>query len=360
MIDLDPALMAEIEAIQKADRIEQAEAERNTWQPVDLDPIIQGKVVEPEPRILPRGDGRPILYRGKHHSLAAEPEAGKSTIAAEAARGEIAAGNRVLVLDFETGPVEIVARLLALGATSADIKARLVYLNPDQALTDEAWHDLQPHLEGVTLAWLDGVTEGMNLQGLSYADNDDIATWQKLLPRRLKRLDIAVLELDHVTKATDSRGRWAIGGQHKLAGVDVGLTLRAVKPFSRGVSGESVLRIEKDRPGHLRAQAAADRKTLARVLFEASPDGSLEVTLQAPDQLTDTFRPTVLMERVSLVVEAHPGATKNTIRQLVNGKNDAKDLALTLLIEEGHVTVEREGQAHRHTSIKPYREANDD
>lgn len=359
MLDIDPELMADLVAEREKvnGKAQQPEAEARPWLPVDLGPYLSGEVVEAAPAILNRADGVAILYPGKHHSLAAEPEAGKSTLAAEAARGELEAGSRVLVIDFETGPAEIVARLIDVGAKADHVADRLAYLNPDQPLTDTAWAELVPNLEGVTLAWLDGVTEGMSLQGLSYADNDDIATWQELLPRRLKRLGIAVLELDHVTKAAESRGRWAIGGQHKLAGVDVALTLRATKPFSRGVSGESVLRVEKDRPGHLRKQAAPDRKTLARVVFEASPDGSLEVSLEAPDERAATFRPTVLMERVSRALEEHPGATKNTIRALVSGKTKAKDLALALLIEEGYAAVDVDGQAHLHSSVKPFREA---
>jgi hypothetical protein len=327
------------------------------WRPLSLGPALRGDQVEPAPTMLERDDGKPLLYRGKNHVLFAEPEAGKSTLAAELAKREIEAGNRVLIVDFETGPVEIGTKLRDLGADPDAADAGTVYVQPDSALTDQVWDRLSAKLAGVSLAWIDGVTEALSLHSLTMS-NEDIATWQAILPKRLKRLGIATLEIDHVTKAADGQKRFAIGGQHKKAGIDVALNLKAIKPFGRGMGGSSQLLLEKDRPGHLRPLAGAS-KHLATVSFDASDDGSLRVTLEAPNGSPGPFRPTFLMEQVSRAVEAHPRATKNTIRQLVNGKNDAKDLALTLLVDEGHVTVEREGQAHRHTSVKPFREVPD-
>jgi hypothetical protein len=62
------------------------------------------------------------------------------------------------------------------------------------------------------------------------------------------------------------------------------------------------------------------------------------------------------MERISQAVEGEPGITKNGIRQAVHGKNDAKDTALAILIEEGFIRLEVAGQSHRHHSIKAYRQ----
>ncbi len=66
------------------------------------------------------------------------------------------------------------------------------------------------------------------------------------------------------------------------------------------------------------------------------------------------------MERVSRAVEERPGMTKNEIRASVQGKNTAKDLALLLLVEEGYLAVRVEGQAHRHDSVRPYRDEGDE
>jgi hypothetical protein len=47
-----------------------------------------------------------------------------------------------------------------------------------------------------------------------------VASWLELLPRWAARLGAAVLVLDHVVKNVETRGRWATGSQHKLAGLD--------------------------------------------------------------------------------------------------------------------------------------------
>jgi hypothetical protein len=72
-----------------------------------------------------------------------------------------------------------------------------------------------------------------------------------------------------------------------------------------------------------------------------------------------TFRPTVLMERVSRALEESPGLPKRAVRATVKGNTNAVDLALELLIADGHVRADVEGKAHRHHVVRPYREAED-
>jgi hypothetical protein len=62
------------------------------------------------------------------------------------------------------------------------------------------------------------------------------------------------------------------------------------------------------------------------------------------------------MERISRAVEKAPGLSRNAIESSVRGKTDYKRLALELLIAEGFVRVERDGQAVRHSSVSAYRE----
>jgi hypothetical protein len=198
----------------------------------------------------------------------------------------------------------------------------------------------------------------MTLHGLKPNENDDVAKWQQLLPKRLKKLGIASVEIDHLPK-DPTRKKTALGGGHKKAGTDVTYLMESVETFGRGKSGSSRLMLSKDRGGHVTAIEVGPNRQVGLVRFDAGDDGSLKVTVEPPEDRSGPFRPTFLMEQVSRVIEAHPRATKNTIRQLVNGKNDAKDLALTLLVDEGHVEIERDGQAHRHTSVKPFREVPD-
>ena len=360
MVDLDPELMAAIQTeLDEGQHVNGTQPDPEDtwagWKPQDLGPALRGEVVLPPPTMLKRTDGVPLIYPAKTHSIAAEPGAGKSTLIGELCRREIEAGNRVLIVDFETGPVEIGAKLRDLG-TDPDRGARqTIYLNPEGPLTDPVWERLKRDLDGVTVGWIDGVTEAMEIHNLEVGSNNDVASWQRLLPKRLKRLGIASVEIDHLPKDT-TRKTTALGGQHKKAGTDVTYYLECAETFGRGKSGSSRLLVGKDRFGHVTRYEIEPKRQVGVVRYEAGNDGSLTVTIEPPDEKTGPFRPTYLMEQVSRAVEAHPAATKNTIRQLVNGKHDAKDLALTLLVDEGFVRVERDGQAHRHTSVRPFRE----
>jgi hypothetical protein len=62
------------------------------------------------------------------------------------------------------------------------------------------------------------------------------------------------------------------------------------------------------------------------------------------------------MQRVSELVEHDEGLTANAIRTAIGGRSEYVTLALQLLTSEGHISAEKHGQAHRHRSLKPYRE----
>ena len=330
--------------------------ERTSWAAVDLASIIGGESIEEPPELLARSDGACLLYAGKSHAISAEPEAGKSWLALLAARGELQQQTRgVLYIDFEDGPESVVARLDGLGTPMEALESRFFYVRPDEPISEAAWADLEPLLPVVSLAVIDGVTEALTRHGLDLRDNTDVAKWLDLLPRRLQREGCTVLSLDHVTKDKEARGRYAIGAQHKLAGVDVAYSMKVVKPFGRGVDGLVKIRVEKDRPGYTRA--CADGGLVAQMKFSSDQDGAVSIDLEPPEAGdADSFRPTHQMERISRAVEETPGIRKNGLRAAVQGKNDVKDLALALLIEEKYIRVELAGQAHEHYSMRPFRE----
>ena len=53
----------------------------SSWLPVDLSPALSGENTEPRPSLLLCSDDEPLIYTGKYHSLAAEPETGKTRLA---------------------------------------------------------------------------------------------------------------------------------------------------------------------------------------------------------------------------------------------------------------------------------------
>jgi hypothetical protein len=76
---------------------------------------------------------------------------------------------------------------------------------------------------------------------------------------------------------------------------------------------------------------------------------------------SDVFRPTNLMERVSLQIEQHPNElTKNQAVERAGGRKQSALHALGLLCSEGYLTSQRGRSGHPvYTSVKSYREQDD-
>lgn len=335
------------------------ELDESTWTPVNLGPILAGKQRAEPPSILRREDGVCLLYRGKVHALYGEPEAGKGWVALAATAEQLKAGDRVVYIDFEDDPETAVERLRALGVEDEAIRDRFIYVRPDEPLKPnelsraalDAALDPPP-----SLVVIDGMTEALALEGKDLNSNSDVADWIVLLPRRIARVTgAATVVIDHQTKDGDNRGRWAIGAQHKLAGVHVAYSIKVVKPFGRGLAGSSRLSVQKDRPGHVRRSAQERVVAEVRVASEGE-DGRVALTVEPPN--AGSWQPTEKMEAISAVLEAaKEGLSRTALLQAVEGKAATIDEAIRHLRAEGHVEVEALGSGRRtiHRSLKPYR-----
>ena len=335
-------------------------AAAGTWVPVDLEPVLSGDALDNPPSLLTRADGVRLLYRGKVHSLSGEPEAGKGWLALHATAECLRAGERVLYVDLEDSAATIVSRLISLGVSGRQLLAGLSYMRPDEPLTSAAAAALVDSLPATALVVIDGVTEALALNGLDLADNSDVAKWLAMLPRRLAARGAAVLLIDHVVKDKEHRGRYAIGAQHKLAGVDVAYSIEVSQPFGRGKEGSSRLKVMKDRYGFVREHA--DDKLVAIVNYGSFDNGDVRVELEPPAQgAAVSFRPTRIMEAISKLIEDEPGIGTRAIRSAVGAKAETTGLALDLLVLEDYVTADAggRGKSTPHWSKKPYREAED-
>ena len=339
----------------------QAPVPRSSWLPVDLAPIVAGiqagEIVGPVPALMARTDDVCLLYPGEVHSLAGEPESGKGWITLAAAAAELAADASVLYLDFEDSPASIITRLLAVGTTADAILKHFTYVRPCDPLELAALAALLDARE-YTLAAIDGVSEAYQLLGLDPSDNLDAVRFLSTLARPIAERGAAVLNLDHVAKSENARGRYALGAQHKLAGVAVAYSTEVVKPPSRTDAGHVKLKVEKDRHGHVRGHAQG--RVIAEVRITPADDGErVTVTLEPPGaSFTDDgeFRPTHLMEKVSRLLEAEPGAGVNEIRRSVSGKGEFVDLAVRVLIAEKFVRMQLDRQVKRHFVIRKFRD----
>ena len=341
-----------------------SEPGRGSWEPIELAAIVAGvqagEIVGPVPSIMERTDGVCLGYPGETQSFAGEPESGKGLINLATAAVELARGERVLYLDFEDAVPSIVSRLLALGAEADAIVDRFTYVRPVDPFSADQFYSLI-HGHRYRLAIIDGVSEAYALLGLDLADNLDAAKFLATLPRPIADTGAAVNLIDHVAKARESRGRYALGAQHKLAGIAAAYSTEIITPPSRQTAGMIKIRVEKDRHGHVRGHAIGGVIALAHITPHDNGD-RITVALEPPEGSTSeagVFRPTTLMERVSRFLEEEPGATGRNIRAGVSGKGEYVDQALRVLIADKFVERRADGQANRHYSVDEYRENTD-
>jgi hypothetical protein len=333
-----------------------------SWAPVELQAILDGDFVQPVPTMLARTDKRCLIYPARVHAWNAEPESLKTWLALWACAERLAVGEPVLYVDFEDSAPSVVGRLRALGVETATIARCFTYLRPDEALTEAAQADFDRTLaRQPVLVVIDGMTEAYTREGLNPENNQDVAKWIALLPRHIVlTTNAAVVLLDHVVKDRENRGRYAIGAQHKLAGIDVALSLSVVTPLSRVQAGSVLIKVEKDRPGGIREFASSDGYVAA---IEATPTGlgaHVALRLDLPRAQNEENRPKATMEIVSMTIEKNPGLTKKALRSAVKRNHDEVDLALELLVNEGFSEVRVEGKSHKHFSLKNYRAEADD
>jgi hypothetical protein len=346
---------------------------RASWSRTDLSSILDGSDISPTATLMPRADGVCLLYPGMTHSLHGESESGKTWIVlAEVAR-LLQLGEPVAYLDFESDARVIVSRLLELGVPAAAIAEHLDYRRPEASpalpFELEHWHDLMSHR--YALAVIDGVTEALVAFGRKGREEDDVAWFLGALPDRLAALcGAAVVMIDHVTKDPETRGRFAQGSQHKMSGLSGAAYVADVaEPLGRGMRGELVLRVAKDRHGRIRPEGGPHRSTdrtqeVARFVLDGT-SGSLVATLEPWREVAKAadggFRPTGLMEHVSRWLDANPGSSLNAIKGGVRGKADMIARAVEVLVSEGFVTaLPGPRNTRSHTNVQPYVEAADE
>lgn len=339
--------------------------DHSTWQPIDLTDALTGVDVPP-PTILARTDDICLLYAGRTHGLAGESETCKSWVAQIGSAQVINAGGDVLWIDFEDDDRGVVSRLLALMTSPDVIRTHFVYVRPEEPLRtrDGRWTAGGVDFDKVlashpwALIVIDGVTEAMVTEGLDLNSNSDIATWSRMLPKRCANTGAAVAMLDHVTKAPDSRGRYAIGGQHKLAGLTgCQYVFETERPFSRAtvepITGVIKISVTKDRPGHVRTYASEG--VIARMELTSYPDGGVTAKLLAPGESTAPLD-VVLAAHIAEYLDVYPRSSQSSVEKTIKGDNTRIRTTLKAMVEAGWAFVEEKGQSKLHTLTETGRE----
>lgn len=350
--DIDFGLPAVPEPAQPAEP-----PEHEPWWPIRLTDLPDQPPVKPTLGQL--GDIG-FVYPGKRHVFSGPPESAKTLIAYAVLIQVVRSGQTGALIDFEMGAYDARGRLRELGATDQDLN-RILYLEPDQPATEQAIQslvDMKP-----VLVVFDSALGAFNLEGLDDSSRGDVETLARRYTFPFWRAGIATILIDHVVKDSEARGRYAIGSERKLGIVDVSLGFDTITPISRGTNGLYKITTNKDRGAWLK------RGKLADVELVSDPDThQLTWTIRTPEpppvdpHERGYFRPTHLMEKVSIHLELHhEPATRNDIAKAVGGtKKYVLDAIQALLIEGFLTETDGPNRSRPVTLTRRYRENDPD
>jgi hypothetical protein len=321
----------------------------HSWQPQNL---IEIAARPPEP---PTIGG--LLYPAKRTLISGETESLKTFLAAILAKAEMDVGLTVAWADLDAmGPGEVLSRLRALGVPDSTIAQQFLYYEPTETLKVGRLDDVCALIceRAVRLFVVDAFNPMLSLHGLDPHSTSDVETFWREIATPITEAGAAPTLLDHVTKDSDRRGKYAYGSERKASGAIVHIGARTLEPLTRGGTGRTVLTTHKDRPGFL------PRPTLGRLVL-ASDGEQITYEIEADRSRDgDKFRPTVLMERVSRTLELQDEpVSQRWVEQNVKGSGDGLRSAISCLIDEGYVAKDETKRGWKLTSQRAYRESDD-
>jgi hypothetical protein len=254
--------------------------------------------------VSPSIGGSGLVYPGKRHLFSGPPESCKTLAAYVVALEEIRKGGVVVLIDFEMGQWDARDRMRDLGATDDEL-ARFHYIEPTTEatpLTIDAVLTLKP-----TLVIIDAAAGAYAVQGLDDNKRKDCEDWAAAWVRPFWKADVATIVIDHVVKNVDNRGKYAIGSERKLGGVDVHLGFEAVpgQELKRGGHGLYKVITHRDRPGYLTRPRAGDLELTSDPDTHAIAWRFKPASGDSAESGTTDWRPTVLMDRVLEHVERY-------------------------------------------------------
>ncbi len=306
---------------------------------------------------LPTLPGFPFLHAGSGAVIVGPTGGGRSSLIQAGLYDAGIAGLRCAYLGCEVTQPEFNARAALLAQRRGDdvddaLREQLGlvrYLDLATVIV-QAWGDPAAWVEGIVanyeLLALDPLSAVASALDLDFDKNNAefIRAYDRLVAP-LTSSGVAVVLVDNVGHAVEAKAR-AKGVSAKQDRADL--------TFSCALSTNPVgLIVKAHKVRSIRAAfKRGDEWLFPRDTQTIEPRGHAEA---GADQ--STFRPTAIMRRVSEAVERDAGLTRNAIRTAIGGRASYVNLALELLLSEGYIEAHKDGQAHRHTTIRPYRES---
>lgn len=327
--------------------------DESSWKPVDLTPFFDGTYVAPKATLFLRNDDQGLLYQGRVHSFYGESESGKSWLAQIVVAQQLKMFRKVIYIDFESEAADLVQRLQLLQVTQAEILQNFTYIKPSAArdYSDPHWQEIiKP--KSAELVIIDGVTEALTMWGGETKDNDAITRWMRLFPRAIAEGSGAcVVQIDHVTKDKESRGRFAIGGQAKLATIDgAAFLIEPIEVMAPGRTGTLTVRVTKDRLGAIRKIAGLYRKSdrtqeAAVVTIDSTRPSHMEVIIAPPmmEEEVLAMRSERIDSDIVNFIHANAGANKSKVIRGIEGDDKTLLARIDELIMDG--ILENRGNA---------------
>ncbi len=328
------------------------------WAPLDLTDALTGESTGPVPTLLEVEGGPPLFYVGRTNLIFGESGAGKTWVALAAVAETIRRRASVAYIDLEDTPEGLVGRLRAMGLPPELIAKHLLYLQPELAWGPTAQAALASLIDrhGVELVVLDSTGEAMAADGVKGNDDDDVARWFTACPKYLARRGPAVIIIDHIPKDDQNAPLSPIGSQRKKAAIDgAAYRIDAPKAPSKGHDGLLVATVSKDRHGTRHKGQKA-----AQVAITHDPDiegvlVAVSAPSPAPKDAEGHFRPTIVMEAVSRLVEDTPGLSGRQIESRVSGKAKVIREATRMLTTEGYIGQDPDARSFAYVSVRPFR-----
>jgi hypothetical protein len=295
-----------------------------------------------------------LLYQGKRHVASGPQESAKTLICYSLLLVALRADQPVAIVDFEMGPVATRRMLTDLGATTDELE-QVAYTEPEGPPSQT---DINYHLARDTrYVLIDASAGAFDSSGLDDNSRKDAEKFARQWIQPLFSRGIATIVLDHVTKNSETRGKYAIGSERKTGGADVHLGFDALKTLTRGGNGLVKVTAHKDRGAYMA------RPTVAMIELASDEEThAVTVTIRPPDPTENTqgeFRHTIYMEKVSKALEANDGQpmSKNALEEVPKiGKRDYVRAAIEELAADDYITIETGARgAKLITLVRPFR-----